>query len=331
MQFGNPRAFLLFWILPAFLLFYILVFRKRKRALETFAGKVLYTKLLVGVSSFKRGLKATLILFSVLFMILALAEPKWGFEVQEIKRRGTDVVVALDVSKSMLAEDVKPNRLSRAKLEIENLFSELTGDRVALVPFAGSSFIQCPLTVDYATAKLFLDDVNVTSIPRGGTDIGGAIHKAIEAFEAGGEGGRVILLVTDGEDHGKALEGPLKEAKEKGITIYPIGIGRPEGAPIPSPEAEGKTEYVRSREGTVILSRLDPKLLEQIAASTGGKGGVIGSGDFSLEDLYTHEIARLDKIERETQQKKEYHHRFQWPLSVAIALLFLEGVLRERK
>lgn len=123
----------------------------------------------------------------------------------------------------------------------------------------------------------------------------------------------------------------MKEAKEKGITIYPIGIGRPEGAPIPSPEAEGKTEYVRSREGTVILSRLDPKLLEQIAASTGGKGGVIGSGDFSLEDLYTHEIARLDKIERETQQKKEYHHRFQWPLSVAIALLFLEGVLRERK
>jgi len=331
MQFGNPRAFLLFWILPALLLFYSLLFRERRSALEAFLGKTLSGRLLVGVSPLKRRLKAILIALSILFTIFALAEPKWGFEIREIKRRGADMVVALDVSKSMLAEDVKPNRLSRAKLEIENLFGELAGDRVALVPFAGSSFIQCPLTVDYATLKLFLDDVNVTSIPRGGTDIGGAIHKAIEAFEAGGEGGRVILLVTDGEDHGKALEGPLKEAKEKGITIYPIGIGRPEGAPIPSPEAEGKTAYVRNREGGVVLSKLDPKLLEQIAFATGGKGGVIGSGDFSLEDLYTHEIAKLDKAERETQQKKEYHHRFQWPLSIAIALLFFEGILSERK
>ena len=331
MQFGNLRAFWLLWILPALFLFYILVFRERRRALEEFAGKVLYLKLLVGVSVFKQRLKAALIVFSILFAILTLAEPKWGFEIQEIRRRGADIVIALDVSKSMLAEDVRPNRLARAKLEIENLLGQLAGDRVALVVFAGSSFIQCPLTVDYATAKLFLDDIGVPSIPRGGTDIGGAIHKAIEAFETGGEGGRVVLLVTDGEDHGKVLEGALKEAKEKGITIYPVGIGRPEGAPIPSPEAEGKTEYVRSREGGVVLSKLDPKLLEKISVATGGKGGVIGSGEFSLEDLYTHEIAKLDKTERETEQKKEYHHRFQWPLSVAIAFLFFEGVLRERK
>ena len=330
MQFGKPQFFGLFGILPVLLLFYLFAFRERKRALKQFAGE-LTPRLLVGVSPVKQTLKPVLLLVALFFMILALCEPKWGFHIEEIKRRGVDLVIALDVSKSMLAEDLKPNRLTRARLEIESLLNRLPGDRVAFLVFAGSSYIQCPLTLDYGTVKLFLEDVTVESIPRGGTDIGGALRKAIEAFEGEEGGDRVILLLTDGEDHGGILEGALKEAKEKEIKIYPVGIGKQEGAPIPVQGEGGQVQYLRDRSGGVVLSKLDVGFLERIASATGGRGGVIGSGDFSLEELYEKSIARLEKGELASQQRKEYHHRFQWPLVAGVILLYLEGLLSERK
>ena len=331
MLFGNPHHFGLLGILPALILFYIIAFRNRRSALEQFAGSTLAPKLLIGVSPLKQKLKAALLVFSLFFMILALAEPKWGFHIEEIKRRGVDLVMALDVSKSMLAEDLKPNRLSRAQLEMESLLESLRGDRVGLVVFAGSSFIQCPLTLDYATAKLFLEDVSIESIPRGGTDVGDAVKKSIEAFEGEEAGDRVILLITDGEDHGGSLDAALKEAKEKEIKIYPVGIGKTEGAPIPLQSEGGQVQYLRDPSGSVVLSKLDLRLLERIASHTGGRGGIIGSGDFSLEELYERSIAKLDKAELGSTQKKEYHHRFQWPLAAGFILLYLEGLISERK
>jgi len=331
MQFGEPNHFGLFGILPGLVLFYIFTFQKRRAALEKFAGPLLMPKLLVGVSPFKQTLKATLLVLSLFFMILALCEPKWGFHIEEIKRRGVDLVIALDVSKSMLAEDLKPSRLDRAKLEIGTLLDSLRGDRVGLVAFAGSAFIQCPLTLDYATARLFLEDMSVESIPRGGTDVGGAIKKSIEAFEGEETGDRVVLLLTDGEDHGNSLDKALEEAKQKEIKLYPVGIGKTEGTPIPIQGEGGQVQYLRDREGGVVLSRLDPGLLQRIAGSTGGMGGVIGSGDFSLEDLYEKSISKLEKGELGSAQKKEYHHRFQWPLAAGLILLYLEGLLSERK
>ena len=264
-------------------------------------------------------------------MIFALADPKWGFHIEEVKRRGIDLIIALDVSKSMLAEDVKPSRLGRAKLEIESLLESLRGDRVGLVTFAGSSFIQCPLTLDYSTVKLFLEDVSIESIPRGGTDVGGAIRKSVEAFQGEEAGDRVVLLITDGEDHGETLDAALSEAKEKEIKIYPVGIGKTEGAPIPIEGEKGQVQYLRDRGGAVVLSKLDLGLLERIASATGGGGGVIGSGDFSVEDLYEKSIAKLEKGELGSTQKKEYHHRFQWPLAAGFILLYLEGLISERK
>lgn len=331
MQFGKGEYLWLLGMIPLLALFYGMMFQKRRKALFQFADPQVVEKLLVAVSPFKRKIKVALFLFSLSFMIFSLMEPKWGFHMEEVRRRGIDLVIALDVSKSMLAQDVKPDRLSRAKLEIESLFERLGGDRVALVGFAGSAFIQCPLTLDYATAKLFLEDMTIQSIPRGGTDIGGAILKSLEAFQGEGGGEEAVILLTDGEDHGTALSQALEKAKKKKVTLYPVGIGKREGAPIPLTDEEGKIQYLRDSRGEVVLSRLDLRLLERIAAVTGGKGGVIGSGDFSLEALYEREISRLGKTELTSHQKKEYHHRFQWPLALAIACLVAEGILSERR
>ena len=331
MQFGNPHYFWLLGLIPLLVLFYGVAFRQRQSALERFTGKALLQKLLVATSPFKQKTRAFLVVLSFVYLVLALTEPKWGFYIEEVKREGIDLVIALDVSKSMLAEDLKPSRLVRAKLEIESLLDQLTGDRVAFVAFAGSAFIQCPLTLDYGTAKLFLDDLGTHSIPRGGTDIGGAIRKALSAFEGTGGGEKVVILLTDGEDHGGELSSALKEAKEKGVAVYPVGVGRSEGAPVPLVDEQGAVRYLRNREGEIVLSKLDPRLLERIAAQGGGKGGIIGSGDFSLELLYEEEISKLEKRELASQQKKEYHHRFQWPLAFGVFLLFVQGTLSERR
>jgi len=330
MRYGNPDAFWFLLLIPCLALFYTVAFRQRRKALTRFGGQ-LTERLLLANSPLKQKMKATLITFSVLWMALALVEPKWGFHMLEVKRRGIDLVIALDVSKSMLAEDIKPNRLARAKLEIESLFDRLKGDRVALVGFAGGSFIQCPLTLDYATARLFLDDMHVHSIPQGGTDIGGAILKSIAAFEGSEQGKQAILFLTDGEDHKGKLTEALNEAKKRDIPIYPVGIGKTEGAPIPSLEEGDGSRYLRDRQGEIVLSKLDPHLLEKIAVTTGGKVGLLGTGSFSLEDLYEKEIETLEKRELESQQKKEYHHRFQWPVAFALFLLTLEGLINERR
>jgi len=331
MQFGKPHYFWLLGLIPLLIVFYWIVFQRRKSALERFSGKILTQKLLIAVSSLKQKLKAILIILVFIFLIFTLTEPKWGFHIEEVRREGIDMVIALDISKSMLAEDLKPSRMVRATLEIESLLEQLTGDRVGLVAFAGSAFIQCPLTLDYATIRLFLNDLDIYSIPRGGTDIGGAIRKSVEAFEGSSGGEKIILLLTDGEDHGGQLTVALKEAKALDITVYPIGIGRDEGAPIPSVDSEGKIQYLRNREGEIVLSKLDPRLLEKIAVLSGGSGGIIGHGDFSLEELYRRKIAKLEKEELSSQQKKEYHHRFQWPLVLAVSFLYMEGLLRERR
>ena len=331
MQFAKPDYFWLFGMLPVFILFCLFMFRRRRRLLERFAAPPLLKQLLSGVSVAKQRFKPFLILAALTFFILALAEPQWGFQVEEVKRRGIDLVIAVDVSKSMLAQDVKPNRLERSKLEIESLFNALRGDRVGVVAFAGDAFLQCPLTLDYATAKLFLKDLTVTSIPIGGTDLGGAIRKAVEAFEGQEGGERVVLLITDGEDHGAQLERVLSEAKKQRVAIYPIGIGRRGGAPLPVIDESGQRRYLRNRQGEVVISQPNWAVLEKIAVATGGKIGSIGSGKTSLEDIYEQEIAKREKRELASKQKRQYHHRFQWPLAVGIFFLYLEGLVSERK
>jgi len=229
MQFGNPTSFWLLALVPVVAAFLVWAFRARRRALERFASRPLVQRLAGSVRPVARRWKAVLIVAGLLFAAIAMARPRWGFEWREVKHKGVDVFVLLDVSKSMLTEDVRPNRLTQAKYAVQDLLEKLRGDRVGLVAFAGTAFVQCPLTVDYEAFRLTLKDADPRIIPRGGTAIGAAIRTALKGFEAGEGRDRAIVLITDGEDtEGDALAA-ADEAAKAGVKIYAIGVGTAEG------------------------------------------------------------------------------------------------------
>lgn len=317
-------------VIPALIAFYIYAARQKRKAAERFAQYNLWSGLLDSVSTRKGKIKRGLILSGLFFIIITLIQPQWGHHWEEIKRRGIDIIICLDVSRSMLAEDVRPSRSERAKKEIESLIGTLKGDRVGIVAFAGTAFIQCPLTLDYATAKLFLNDIEPGIIPLGGTDIGKALKKGIEAFTGKENKNKAIILITDGEDiSGQAAEA-AEEAKKQNVAIYPVTVGLPEGAPIPITDEHGNKTYIKDTNGRVVISKADQNLLSKIAYTTGGKPGGIGTGQFSLEDIYIREIGKLEKDDLGSTKRKRYHDKFQWPLGIAILLLAAESMLTER-
>ncbi|MCM8776255.1 MAG: VWA domain-containing protein [Candidatus Omnitrophica bacterium] len=331
MRFGALNYLGLLGLIPVLIGFYIWAARSKQKAMAKFANHELWGQLIRSVSLPKQRLKPVLIITGILFLVLALIQPKWGYHWEEVKRKGLDIVIALDVSKSMLAEDIKPNRLEAAKREIKSLIHILKGDRIAIVGFAGDAFLHCPLTLDYGTAKLFVDHLDIDSVPLGGTDIGGAIRTAIKAFEGHEKKHRVLILITDGEDHREKVMEAVEAAKKQGIVIFPIGIGKKEGAPIPLVDDQGRKSFVKDREGKVVLSRLDPVLLQKIALMTGGKKGSIGTGSFPLEEIYQTEVSRMERKEMEASRQQRFEHRFQWPLFLGLLCFVLEAVLDERK
>jgi len=331
MRFGNLGYLWLLLLLPVCGIFFIWVVKSKRKALEAFADRDVLKHLVKSVDFRVQKIRLALFLLILLLLIIALVQPKWGYHWQEIKRKGLDIVVALDLSKSMLAEDIKPNRLEAAKREIKSLINMMKGDRVAIVAFSGSAFVQCPLTLDYGTAKLFLDNLDVNSIPLGGTNIGEAISVSSGAFEGHEKKHRVLILITDGEDHGEKVMQAVEDAKKKGIVIFTIGVGKQEGAPIPFIDEKGRKGFVEDREGNIVLSKLDPVLLQKIALLTGGKKGTIGTGSFPLEEIYQEEISKMEKKELKSSRQKRFENRFQWPLFMAIILYVIEAVLIERK
>ena len=239
MKFGDPSLFHFFWALIPFLFFLIWGNRRKYTLLVKFCGENLFPKL-VG-SSFKDQLKLrTIFLVSTfVFLMLALTRPQWGYQWEDINQEGVDIIVALDVSRSMLAEDIKPNRLERAKRKISDLLDMLRGDRVGLVAFAGTSFVQCPLTLDYSAARIFLNAIDTDLIPVQGTALGDALRKSVKAFRTEDNKSKAIILITDGEDQtGQALQA-AKEAREVGVKVFTIGIGKEIGAPLPNPDKTG--------------------------------------------------------------------------------------------
>ena len=331
MQFGNLNGFWLMALPPLLGVFYAWAFKRRRTLLFRFADASLAGGLVRSVSVAKRVIKAGLMVLALFFMVLTLTEPKWGFHWENVKRRGLDMVVALDLSKSMAAEDAKPNRLEAAKREVKSLIHVMTGDRIGIVAFAGSAFLQCPLTLDYGTAKLFVDALDLDTVPLGGTDIGGAIRTAVKAFEGYEKKYRVLILITDGEDHQDRVMEAVEEAKQQGVIIFPVEVGRPEGAPIPTADENGQQTFVKDAAGQVVLSKANAVLLEKIALLTGGRKGRIGTGQFPLEEIYKSEVARMEKRELESSRQKRYEHRFQGFLLMAFMALVAEGLLSERK
>jgi len=330
-RFGRPDLLWLLWLAPALALFFLWSLRRRERLLGAFAAPGLLERLITGVSRPRRALKAGLLVFGLTAGVLALADVKVGFVWEEVRRRGVDVVVALDVSDSMLVRDSgtgeELSRLERARREISDLLSALRGDRIALVAFAGTAFLELPLTLDYGAAHLFLDSLDPDLIPVKGTAIGEAIRKSVEAFEESSQESRAIILITDGEDHaGEALE-EARRAAQAGVRIFAIGIGRDQGAPIPDP-AGG---FRRDRSGEVILSKLDEPTLQQIALETGGRYVRSVTGDVDLEEIYLQGIkATLQDRELGTARRQRWKDRFQWLVALAAAALMIEPLISDR-
>jgi Ca-activated chloride channel family protein len=275
----------------------------------------------------RRTLRAALLTAATLCLVLALAGPMWGFRWQEVKREGVDLVVAVDTSRSMLATDVKPNRLARAKLAVQDLLGELHGDRIGLVAFAGSAFVQCPLTLDQGAFTQSLDAIQVGIIPRGGTSLTAAIDTALDAFEGRQGKHQALVLITDGEDHEGKVKEAAKRAADRGVKIYAVGIGTADGELIP---VEGGS-FVKDRSGQVVKSRLDEETLKDIAVDTGGAYLHAAGPNLGLADLYRDYIGTMEKRELATTLERRYEHRFQIPLAVALVLLVVEPLVGERR
>ncbi len=331
-QIGSVESLWLLWLVPLTLAFYIYVFRTKTRLLERFASPEMVARLTAGVSRGRQYFKAALVLIGVFAAVLALAEPKWGFTWEEVTRKGVDIVVALDVSDSMLVEDAESggelSRLERAKREIADLLQLMEGDRIGLVAFAGTAFVECPLTLDYGAAEIFLGAIDTELIPVKGTALGRAIRTSVEAFEGAGSNSQAIILITDGEDHtGDALKA-AEEATAAGVRIFPIGIGRDEGAPIPAPGGG----FRRDRRGEIILSKLDEPTLQKIALNTGGAYVRSVTGDVDLEQIYSQGIkATLEDEELGSKRRQRWEERFQWILALALIALMLEPLISERR
>lgn len=328
MKFGYLSYFYLLWLIPVLAVFYFFIFKRQKRLLSVWGDFKLVSALVNNFSPRKRKIKIILLLIAIASIVCALAQPQWGYHWEEIKRTGIDIVVIMDTSRSMLADDVKPNRFVSAKYQIEDLLKILQGDRLGLVAFAGSSFLQCPLTLDYGAFRLFLDNMDTEIIPQAGTDVGGAITKAINTFGKESKKHRAIILISDGEDHRGWAEKAAEKAKEKGIPIFVVGMGTKEGSPIPIVDEEGNKTYLKDEKGNIVLSKLEDVVLKKIALKT---GGIYVSGDVSIDKIYSEKISKIEKKELESTKRRIYENRFQIPLMIAFALLLIEGILSERK
>ena len=331
MQFGSREAFFLLWLILGLAIFYFWALVSKIKFIEKFVQKNLLAVVADSFDSRRFWFKAAILSAACFFCVLALARPQWGFKWEQVKRKGVDIFIALDTSKSMLAGDFKPNRLERSKLAILDFLKGLQGDRVGLVAFAGSAFIQCPLTNDYNGFLLSLNDIDANTIPRGGTSIASAIKEAVRGFEGGGKKYRVLIMISDGEDHEGDAIAAAKEAEKEGVRIYCVGIASPQGELIATSDEAGNETFLKDKEGRVVKSRLNEALLEKIALTTGGGYVRARPTEFGLNLLYNERISRLEKKEIESKNKKRFYERFQIPLAIALALLLLEPFISERK
>ena len=316
--------------IPLLAVFLVVARRRRARALEAFAEAGLLPRLAPDVAPRRRLLRDGLRLGALLATIVALAGPRWGFHWHEVRREGVDLVVALDTSKSMLAVDVKPNRLERAKLAVLDLLRLLKGDRVGLVAFAGTAFLQCPLTLDYDAFAQSLAAVDVGIIPRGGTAIGRAIDTAIAAFEGRQGKHAALILITDGENQEGDVEAAVARAAEHDVKIFTVGIGTVDGELIPVAPAQGQSGFLKDRDGMVVKSRLDEGVLRMIAEKTGGAYVRASGGALGLDGLFRDHIETMERRDLESAIERRFEDRFQVPLFLALLLLCAEALVGDR-
>jgi Ca-activated chloride channel family protein len=306
---------------------------KRREAFRRFGSEGAVARLASAVSARRRRWKGAAVTTGLVLLALALAGPRFGTELREVRREGIDLVIALDVSLSMQAEDVAPNRLERSKNEIRQLLDELRGDRVGLVIFAGDAFIQCPLTTDYSAVRLFLDVADPSMIPTPGTDFGAALRMALQVFETPAdspenEPAKALLFVSDGENHVADVRDLVDQAREEGVVMFAAGVGETEGVPIPLREDGRPVGFKEDADGEVVQTRLEENALQEIAAE--GAYFRIARTSSSLSAI-TGSFERLERHEFSREEFEEYEEKYQWPLAAALFLLLVERLVSDRR
>jgi Ca-activated chloride channel family protein len=326
-RFANIET--LWWLItiPVFIAAYIIYTRRKQRQLRAFGDAKLVAQLMPDASKSRPIWKFSLTIVALIMLIIAAARPQFGHKETTVQRQGIELMVALDISNSMMAEDVAPSRLNRAKQMLSKLIDNMVDDRVGLVVFAGEAFTQLPITCDYVSAKMFLQTISPDLIATQGTAIGTALQTAITAFAPESQAGKAIVLITDGENHEDDAIAAAKQAQELGIKIFVIGIGKPEGAPIPKP---GTNDYFKDRSGQVVVSRLSEEMCQQIAAAGQGTYVRCDNTNTAMRALQ-QELDQLATAEIESTIYADYNEQYQSFLLIALLLLSIEFFIMTRK
>lgn len=327
--FENTDMFYALLLLPAFIILYMYYNTWAKKSKQKFSDKHLIADLIPSKSKNKTHIKQVLFLLGFLFLILALVNPQVGSKLQVLQRKGVDMVVAVDISKSMLAEDVRPNRLIKSKLMVSKLIDQLKTDRIGLIVYAGEAYPQLPITTDYSAAKMFLKTVDTDIAPTQGTAISEAIDMAIGYLESGKSDYQSLYIISDGEDHEEGVDEAIAEATKKGIKINTIGVGLKNGGPIPL-KKNSTSDFKKDKQGNVVITKLNDKLLKEIAVKGGGTYLELNNIQGAVDYIMDH-ISEAEKKEFESKRYADYEDQFQWFLALALLFFMLESLIPDSK
>ena len=331
LRYDNIEFLYLLALIPLLIIGIIMYSKWQKNSILKFGDINLLNQLMQSHSIFRKKIKNTLFVLAITFLIVGLSNPQVGTKMEEVKRDGVDLIIAIDLSYSMMAQDIKPNRLERAKQAISRLIDKLEGDRIGLVVFAGEAYVQLPITTDYSAAKLFLSTVNTSIIPTQGTKIGNAIDLCSKSFDKENAQSKAIIIITDGETHDEEAIESAKKAKEEGIYIHTLGMGLTKGGPIPIYNKYGSTsEFRKDRQGNVIITKLNDSMLEEIALAGEGTYIRANNSKSGLSSLF-EEINKMEKKEIGTMIFTNYKDRFQIFIGISLVLLILNLFFLERK
>jgi Ca-activated chloride channel homolog len=328
-RFANPDYLYLLLLLPVMALLFLINEVRKRRARKRLGDARLVETLMPELSDTRSIVKFILLLFAVLAGVIILARPQFGSRIEDVKKQGVEVIIALDVSNSMLSEDIQPDRLTRAKQAISRLVDNLDNDKIGLIVFAGDAYTQIPITTDYVSAKMFLSTIGPDMVPKQGTAIGAAINLGMKSFSPGEGKSKAIIIITDGENHEDNPVSAAEEAAKAGIIIHTIGIGSTEGVPVPV-NVSGRKEYLKDVDGNTVISKLDEDILKKIAMSTDGSYVRASNTNIGLDQIFS-DIRKMKKQELESTQYTEYNDQFQIFAAIALFLLVADFIIMDRK
>ena len=331
MNFGAPDWLWGLLALPMLAALFVMAEKRSARRLRDFVAPRLLPQLAGEVNHFRRAVRFALQLLALALALVSLAHPRWGYTFEDVKRKGIDLLIAVDTSRSMLSNDVQPNRLERVKLATQDLITQLQGDRVGLIAFAGRAFIQAPLTIDYDAVVEAISDLDTKTIPEGGTNISEAITLAERTYGKSAVGNRALVIFTDGEELSGDAAKAAKAAADAGIRIFTVGVGTPQGSLIPLSSQDGGSAFVKDSKGQVVKSKLDEKRLREIAENTGGSYLHLENGPRTMQQLFADGLARLNAGEIDARLSRRPIERYEWPLGAAVVALALSIFISERK